>query len=341
MTLAAPVKKTPNTVVSATPLDRLSAIVAQDMVGVDGLIHDRISSRTALIPELAAHLIAAGGKRLRPVLTLACAQMFGYRGDGHQRLAAAVEFIHTATLLHDDVVDGSALRRGKTAANLIWGNKPTVLVGDYLFARAFQLMVETRSITALGVLSDASAVIVEGEVMQLSTANNLRTTDDEHLAVIRAKTAALFAAATEVSAVISGQDAATCAAMRDYGDRLGVAFQIMDDALDYSGAAANMGKNAGDDFREGKVTLPVMIAYADGDETERAFWRRCIEKRQQEAADFETALAIIARHRGVERAIERARFYVAEARAALQVAPQGPIREALSDLADYVVDRSV
>ena len=245
-----------------SPVERLHALVAADMAATDKLIHTRMTSGVALIPDLARHLIDSGGKRLRPMLTLAAAQAGGYAGDHHVRLAAAVEFIHTATLLHDDVVDESALRRGKVSANLMWGNKPSVLVGDFLFSRAFQLMVETENMAVLDILAGASAIIAEGEVMQLKSTNNLSVTEAHYLDVVSAKTAALFAAAAESGALLSGQGHDFVAGMRAYGDNLGIAFQLVDDALDYSGRQALMGTTVGDDFREAKMTLPIILAHA-------------------------------------------------------------------------------
>ncbi len=322
------------------PLDRIMELVRGDMGAVDTILSDQLNSSTDLIPKVAAHLIAAGGKRVRPVLTLASARLCGYEGDNAVRLAAAVEFIHTATLLHDDVVDGSATRRGKPAANRLWGNKPTILVGDFLFSRAFQLMVETGSVEVLRILSTASAVIAEGEVMQLATANNLATTEADHLAVIRAKTAALFAAATEVSGALSGAGPERTEALRVYGDCLGIAFQLADDALDYAGDAGATGKELGDDFREGKVTAPVLNAYAAArDDEERAFWKRVIEASDQQNGDLDRAMTLMHRDRAVERTLEDARRYGAQAKAALEIFPASPLRDDLQGLVDYVVDR--
>lgn len=321
------------------PMDRLSAALSEELAAVDSMLTTHMHSSTDLIPKVAAHLVKAGGKRVRPVLTLAAARLSGYEGAHHIRLAAAVEFIHTATLLHDDVVDGSALRRGKPAANTVFGNKPSILVGDFLFSRAFQLMVETGSITVLDILSKTSAIISEGEVMQLATANNLGTTEDEHLAVIRAKTAALFSAATEVGGVLAGVSREKQSALYTYGDRLGVAFQLADDALDYAGKAGTIGKDAGDDFREGKVTQPVLRAYAAADDEERAFWKRTIEKRDQEDGDFERAMALLTKHGAISGALEDARRYGDEAKEAIRIFPQSTMRDDLEDLVAYVVDR--
>lgn len=324
----------------AKPLDRIMDVVRDDMAAVDGILTDQLNSSTDLIPKVAAHLIAAGGKRVRPVLTLASARLCGYQGRNAVRLAAAVEFIHTATLLHDDVVDGSATRRGRPAANRLWGNKPTILVGDFLFSRSFQLMVETGSVEVLRILSAASAIIAEGEVMQLATANNLATTEADHLAVIRAKTAALFAAATEVGGAMAGASAERVEGLRVYGDCLGIAFQLADDALDYAGEAGATGKDKGDDFREGKVTAPVLHAYAAArDDEERAFWKRVIEANDQGEGDLARATDLMRRDRAVERTLEDARAYGDRAKAALDVFDPSPLRDDLRGLVDYVVDR--
>ena len=273
-----------------TPVERLQAKLAADMDGVNALIRARMASEHApRIPEVTAHLVEAGGKRLRPLLTLAAARLCGYDGQDHLKLAATVEFIHTATLLHDDVVDESERRRGRPTANLLWDNKSSVLVGDYLFARSFQLMTETGSIRVLDILANASAVIAEGEVLQLTAASDLAADEATYLRVVRGKTAALFAAATEVGGVIAGAAEAEVAALVAYGDALGIAFQIADDLLDYGGRGATLGKNVGDDFRERKMTLPVIRALAAGDAAGRAFWARTIGKGRQEAGDLDRA----------------------------------------------------
>ncbi len=259
-------------------VDRLSKLVATDMDRVNAVILSRTGSEVTMIPEVANHLIASGGKRLRPMLTIAMAQLAGYTGEGHVKLAAAVEFMHTATLLHDDVVDESDMRRGKLAARMLWGNEASVLVGDFLLGQAFKMMVEVGSLRALDILSSAAAVIAEGEVMQLSAAKNTATTEDEYLAVIRAKTAELFAAACEVGPAVASRSKAEQAACRSFGMNLGIAFQLVDDALDYGGAAQKLGKNVGDDFREGKITLPVVLAFRRGSDEERKFWRRTLEQ---------------------------------------------------------------
>ncbi len=324
----------------AKPLDRLSFLLAPEMEAVNALIRTRMESRHApRIPEVTAHLVEAGGKRLRPMLTLAAARMLDYRGTHHHLLAATVEFIHTATLLHDDVVDESRQRRGRPTANLLWDNKSSVLVGDYLFARSFQLMTETGNLRVMEILSNASAVIAEGEVLQLTAAQDLGTGESVYLQVIRGKTAALFSAATEVGAVIAGATPAQVRALYDYGDALGIAFQIVDDILDYSGSVETIGKNTGDDFRERKLTLPVIKAVAQADAGERAFWQRTIEKGDQQDGDLEQALAILARHGAIEAARADALSWAARARGALDDLPENELRQLLAELADFVVAR--
>ena len=321
-------------------LDDLVALVRRDMERVNQLILSRTGSRVTMIPEVANHLISSGGKRLRPMLTLATASLAGYEGDGQINLAAAVEFMHTATLLHDDVVDASGLRRGRVTARLKWGNEASVLVGDFLLGQAFKMMVEVGSLGALGILSGAAAVIAEGEVMQLAAAKNTETNEDEYLAVIRGKTAELFAAACEVGPVLAGRPKAEGAACRSYGMNLGIAFQLVDDALDYGGTAVALGKNVGDDFREGKVTLPVVLSFRRGDEAERAFWRRTLEGGEVRDGDVETAIAILRRHRALEDTIERARHYGAMARDALALFPASPMKRALLDAVDFCIGRT-
>ena len=326
----------------AQAFNRLQSLVAEDMSAVDALIRERMVSDSApLIPQLAEHLVGAGGKRLRPILTLAAAQLCGYRGEHHRRLAATVEFIHTATLLHDDVVDESAQRRGRDAANILWGNKPSILVGDFLFSRSFQLMVETGSLRVLEILSNASAVIAEGEVLQLSTVSALSNDDSIYMQVIGAKTAALFEAATEVGGVIAGASEVQVEALKTYGGGLGVAFQLVDDALDYGGASATLGKSVGDDFRESKATLPVLIAYREGTDEERAFWERVIRSRRQQQGDLEEAIEILKRRGALDKTLVRARDIIDETRAALDIFPESPMRRALQDVAEYVVARAV
>lgn len=324
---------------TSKPHERLAEVLADDLAAVGDLIRVRMASKHApRIPEVTAHLVDAGGKRLRPMLTLACARMCGYAGGDHVKLAATVEFIHTATLLHDDVVDESAQRRGRPTANLLWDNKSSVLVGDYLFARAFQLMVEPGDLRVLDILSNAAATIAEGEVLQLSAAQNLATDEAIYLQVIRGKTAALFSAATQVGGVIARRDEDQIQALWDYGDALGVAFQMVDDLLDYWGSEAT-GKNVGDDFRERKLTLPVIKAVALADDEERAFWRRTIEKGKQQDGDLDHALALLNKHGTLEAARQDALTWAAKARAALTRLPNHEIRDMLDDLVGYVVAR--
>jgi octaprenyl-diphosphate synthase len=322
------------------PVERLAALLGDDMRAAEALIHERMLSEVALVPKLATHLVDSGGKRLRPLITLAAARHCGYAGAAHHKLAAAVEFIHTATLLHDDVVDESALRRGRPAANTLWGNKPSVLVGDFLFARAFQLMVETGSLTVLDILANASAIIAEGEVMQLRAAKNLATSEKDYLAVITAKTAALFAAASESGSVIANADTTSRQALRDYGQNLGIAFQLVDDALDYSGRQAVMGKSVGDDFRECKVTLPVILTIARANDGERRFWRKTIEVGAQEEGDLARAIEFLERGSALAQTMEHARAFAAAARDNLAPLPASDIRNALADIADFVVERA-
>ena len=320
-------------------LARLVSLVADDLQECNRAIVAHMDSSVPLIPQLAAHLVAAGGKRIRPLLTLVSARMCGYAGHRHVNLAACVEFIHTATLLHDDVVDESLLRRGLASANAIFGNKASVLVGDFLFARAFQLMVSDGSLRVLDILSRAAATIAEGEVMQLATQNDLSTNETQYLDVIRGKTAALFAAACEVGAVVSDRPAMEAEALVAYGTHIGMAFQLVDDALDYAADQATLGKTVGDDFRDGKITLPVLVAYAEGSEVERVFWRRTIEASEQTGPDLDHAMALIARHDAIGATLRRAMDFAGDAKAALGVFPASAYRESLEAVADYTVSR--
>ncbi len=323
----------------ATPAERLWALAADDMAAVDALILERMNSPIGLIPDLAQHLVGAGGKRLRPLLTVSCARLCGYQGDNHFKLAAAVEFIHSATLLHDDVVDESELRRGAKPANLIWGNSASILVGDFLFARAFNLMVETDSMQALGILSTASSVIAEGEVQQLAALRDIDMSEDAYMQVIGAKTAALFAAATEVAPVIAKRSDIERAALKDYGLKLGLAFQLVDDALDYGGFESALGKSVGDDFREGKVTLPVIRALQSASKDEKLFWRRVITEHDQKDVDLEKAVSILRSAGALQSTFDLAKQFAGDAREALNIFPQSEWRSCLQDLADYVVER--
>jgi octaprenyl-diphosphate synthase len=320
-------------------LERLRTLVAADLAAVNAEILRRLDSRVSLIPQLARHLIAAGGKRIRPMLTLGCAKLCGYGGQHHVLLAACVEFIHTATLLHDDVVDESDRRRGNATANAVWGNQPSVLVGDFLFTRAFQLMVEARSLEVLATLANASAVIAEGEVLQLQATGDTNTSEAQYFDIISAKTAALFAAACRVAGVLASRPAREIEALDVFGRELGIAFQLVDDALDYSAEQASLGKNIGDDFKEGKVTLPVLLAYQRGDETERAFWRRTIARGEQQPGDLNAAIQLTTRHQALAETVTRARAHGERARAALAVFADSEIKDALLETVAFAVER--
>lgn len=319
--------------------DRVRSLVREDLKAVNQVILDNLQSRAPLIPQLANHLIASGGKRLRPMLTLMSAKLCGYEGKRHVGLAASVEFIHTATLLHDDVVDESNLRRGEASANALWGNESSVLVGDFLFARAFRLMVADGSLQVLAILSDAASTIAEGEVLQLSTANDPETSEANYLEVVQAKTATLFAAACEVGAVLAERPDTEAEALRSYGLNLGTAFQLVDDVLDYSAQEQTLGKTIGDDFREGKITLPIVLAFRRGNDKERRFWRRTVEALQQEPGDLDRAIEIMEAREALSDTIERARHYGAMARDALGIFPAGPEKEAMAGLIDFCIDR--
>ena len=323
----------------AVSIDGLMALAKPDMAGVDALIRDRMQSPVSVIPALAEHLIGGSAKRLRPLLTIAAARLAGARDDACLKLAAAVEFIHTATLLHDDVVDSSELRRGKVAAHLIWGAPSSVLVGDFLFARAFELMVEAGSMQALEILARASRVIAEGEVLQLTRAHDLDLTQDIYLEIIKAKTAELFAAAAEAGAVSAGASPERCRALRQYGQDLGLAFQLVDDALDYSGVSDVLGKNPGDDFREGKATLPLLLVMERTGVAERDFWVRTVDRREQTDADFHRAQTLMRDTGALDATLDLAARYAGNAKAALADFAPGAWRPALEDLADFAVSR--
>ncbi|MDP2206136.1 MAG: polyprenyl synthetase family protein [Alphaproteobacteria bacterium] len=324
---------------SANPLERLAEALKPDMAAVNALIIDRMQSNIPLIPQLAGHLIAGGGKRIRPLLTLASAALFDYKGSRQHKLAACVEFIHTATLLHDDVVDESDQRRGKASANAVFGNEAAVLVGDFLFSRSFQLMVEDGSLEVLRILSNASAVIAEGEVLQLSTTNNIDTTEADYLKVIGAKTAELFAAACEVGGIVADRPAGECAALRDYGMYLGYGFQISDDVLDYAASEERLGKSLGDDFKEGKMTLPVLKALAKASPAEKDFWQRTMCDLDQKDGDLAEAQALIRKHKGLDLALAQARDFAAKGRKCLEALPGNGIRQDLAELIDFAVER--
>ncbi|MEM9279006.1 MAG: polyprenyl synthetase family protein [Pseudomonadota bacterium] len=321
-------------------INGLLSLVQEDMQRVNSLILSKTGSEVQMIPEVAKHLIDSGGKRLRPMITIAAAQMFGYEGEAHVTLAASVEFMHTATLLHDDVVDESDMRRGKLAARMLWGNEASVLVGDFLLGQAFRMMVEVGSLPALDVLSHAATVIAEGEVLQLATAKNLETTEDEYLQVIRSKTAALFAAAAEVGPIIANENNATVSALRSYGNNLGLAFQLIDDALDYGGSASDLGKNTGDDFREGKVTLPLLLAYRRGNNEERDFWRNAIVEGNSTDEALAHAIKLLKSHDAISDTVARARHYVEIAKDALGTLPESEHKNALVDVLDFCVSRA-
>jgi octaprenyl-diphosphate synthase len=320
-------------------LDPLFRLLAADLEEVDRLIVSRMHSPVALIPQLAGHIVSAGGKRLRPMLTLGCARMCGYQGERHIALAAAVEFIHTATLLHDDVVDSSDLRRGRDTANAVWGNKTAVLVGDFLFARSFELMVEDGSLRVLEILSRAAAVIAEGEVGQLVTANDTTTTEAAYLEIIEAKTAALFAAASRIGAVVAGRPPEEEEALERFGRNLGIAFQLIDDMLDFSARQSELGKSVGDDFRDGKITLPILIAFARGDPEERSFWRRTLEDCDQHPGDLERAMRLVERSGAMAETLRRARSYADKAADALACFPDGKLRRALTETTEFATTR--
>lgn len=324
---------------SEASVKTLVNLTADDMASVNRLILSKAGSDVEMIPEVAKHLIDSGGKRLRPMLTLSAANMCGYEGNHHVTLAASVEFMHTATLLHDDVVDESDMRRGKQSARIVWGNQASVLVGDFLLGQAFRMMVDAGSLEALDVLSTASTVIAEGEVMQLAAAQSMQTTEDDYLAVIRGKTAALFSAACEVGPILAGADKPVRDAFRSYGLNLGIAFQLVDDALDYGGSKAELGKNVGDDFFEGKVTLPVLLAYRRGNNEEREFWRVAMESDVTSEDSLAKAMALLDRHGALHDTVARARHYGEIAKDALAPLPVGAYKDALLEVVEFCVRR--
>jgi len=325
---------------SAPSLEPMMQLVAADLNHVNSVILERMQSDVILIPELAGHLIAGGGKRMRPMLTLACARLLDYAGSRHHKLAAAVEFIHTATLLHDDVVDGSGLRRGRRTANIIWGNPASVLVGDFLFSRSFELMVEDGSLKVLRILSRASSIIAEGEVDQLTAQRRVETSEDHYLGIISAKTAALFAAACRIAAVVAERDDAVEEALDAYGRNLGIAFQLIDDAIDYASDAETMGKGVGDDFRDGKVTLPVILSHARGDAAQKRFWREAMEGQRTSDEDLAHAISLLKLHGAIEDTIERARHYGRRAVDALDAFPAGKAKAALVEAVEFAISRA-
>ena len=326
--------------IKKSSLDALKSYVADDLKAVNQLILRRMDSQVDLVPQLAGHIIVAGGKRLRPLLTLGAAKLCQYTGDRHISLATCVEFIHTATLLHDDVVDESHLRRGQETANALFGNQASVLVGDFLFSRSFEIMIEDGSLDVLRILSHASSIIAEGEVLQLMTTNDTQTSEDTYLEVIKAKTAQLFAAACRIGAVVSDRPRIEEKALESYGMNLGIAFQLIDDVLDYSAKQATLGKSIGDDFKEGKISLPVILAFRRGDEIEREFWHRTLEKLDQNEDDFAHALHLMEKHGALKDSVERARHYGAIARDSLGIFKDGPIKVIFGDLIDFCIERA-
>jgi len=321
-------------------LKPLLDLVTEDMSAINRIILDKAISDVELIPELARHLIDSGGKRLRPMLTIVASKLCDYTGSGHIRVASAVEFMHTATLLHDDVVDESSLRRGKQTARTIWGNQASVLVGDFLLGQAFRMLVDVGSMPVLKIMSNAAAVIAEGEVMQLAAAKNMATTEDDYLTIINAKTAALFLAAAEVGGAIAERPADEQAALKSYGKNLGLAFQLVDDALDYSGDSAHLGKSVGDDFREGKITLPMILSFRRGSESERSFWKRTIVEGGIQDGDLEHAISLIKKHNAAEATLERAHSYGAIARDALAIFHDCEEKAAMEEVITFCVQRT-
>ena len=321
-------------------LELIREPVADDLRQIDRVIVERLASDVVLVNQVAQYIIGGGGKRLRPLSVVLAARACGYTGGKHVDAAAIIEFIHTATLLHDDVVDESDLRRGRATANAVWGNKASVLVGDFLFSRAFEVMVEDGSLDVLRILSHASAVIAEGEVLQLTTANDTETTESAYLEVIKAKTATLFAAAARVGAVVANRPKIEEEALESYGLNLGIAFQLVDDVIDYASTAEKMGKSVGDDFRDGKITLPVVLAFLRGDEPERQFWRRTLEGLDQKPGDLEHAIDLMTRHGSLRDTVERARHYGAIARDALGIFPDHPVKRALGELVEFAIHRA-
>ena len=321
-------------------LDLMVNLTNKDLLNVNELIVRCMNSPVNLIPQIAGHIVAAGGKRIRPMMTLTAARLCGYRGKRHIALAACVEFIHTATLLHDDVVDESDLRRGLASANVVWGNQASVLVGDFLFSRAFELMVDDGSLDVLRVLSSASSVIAEGEVQQLTTSNNTETGETAYMEVIRSKTAQLFSAACRIGALVADRPKVEEDALETYGMNLGITFQLIDDTLDYSAKQATLGKSIGDDFRDGKITLPVILAFRRGDDKERTFWKRTLENLEQTETDLAYAIQLMAKHGALEDAIKRAHHYGAIARDAMGIFDDGPEKKALIDAIDFCIDRA-
>ena len=326
---------------TATPqeLPLTRQLIAADIARVNALILARAQNDVPLIAQMVQHVVLSGGKRLRPALTLLCSRLLGYEGERHITMATSIEFIHTATLLHDDVVDESHLRRGLASANDVWGNEASVLVGDYLLSQAFQMMVEDGSLKALHILSDASAVIAKGEVFQLTTRNELSTSEEDYLKVITGKTATLFAAACELGAVVADQPDKE-KALQEFGLALGIAFQMMDDGLDYIAEQATLGKGVGDDFRDGKITLPVIHAYNQGTAEEKAFWQRTLGEQEQQENDLDTALELIQKYDAIAHTLQKAEGYCTKAREAIEPFPHSPEKQALEEIISFCVERA-
>ena len=320
-------------------LSPLQGLVKADLERVNDLILSLVSQDVPLIEEIARHIIRSGGKRLRPALVIASAQLCGHEGERHIALAAAVEFLHTATLLHDDVVDESTLRRGDETANAIWSNQASVLVGDFLLSRAFQLMVRDGSLEVLKLLSDTSAIISQGEVMQMSAAGDLETTEAQYLQIIGAKTAALFSAATQIGPLVAARPASEVDALARFGESLGIAFQLADDALDYAASQAELGKMVGDDFRECKLTLPVILAYQAGNAQERTFWERAIGQGEQSEGDLAEAMRLIRLHGTLEKTMDTAYRHARDAVTQLEGFHPSPVRQALEEAALFSAER--
>lgn len=335
-----PTIRSASTPSSAQVLEHLHSLISSDLEETNRIILEQLNAQVELIPTLGSHLINSGGKRLRPILSLVTARMFGYTGTKHSVLAAVIEFIHTATLLHDDVVDKSDTRRGQATANSIWGSKAPVLVGDFLFSRSFQILVDYGDLHVLKIMADACAVISEGEVLQLVVSNDLSTTEEKYLEVVSSKTATLFAAAARIGAVVNNRPKTEENLLAEYGRLLGQAFQVVDDALDYAASGKTLGKSIGDDFQEGKITLPVIHAYQHGTEEERVFWRESLEEKKQTEDGLKRAIKLIRERGSLDYAMKRARQFSEEAKMQLATMPVSKERDALALLADFAVDRS-
>ncbi|GGC81992.1 octaprenyl diphosphate synthase [Undibacterium terreum] len=323
---------------TTTTQNLISDTIATDMAAVNQVIRTKLHSEVPLVNQIAEYIISAGGKRIRPVLVLLVANAYQYKGTHHHELAAIVEFIHTATLLHDDVVDESSMRRGRKTANALFGNAASVLVGDFLYSRAFQMMVSINNMQVMQILADATNVIAEGEVLQLLNMHNPDVTEERYLQVIRSKTAKLFEAAAQVGALIAGANPAQIEAAAEYGRSLGTAFQLIDDVLDYSGNAADIGKNVGDDLREGKPTLPLIYLMKNGTPEQRELVRTCIE--QGDESQFNAILTAITQSGALDYTKEEAHKAASRAAAAVASLPDSPYKEALLALSNFAVDRN-